>query len=161
MANNELKKLSRAELLEMLIEQSKEMEALKKQLKEANEMLEDRRILIENAGSIAEASLQLNGVFEAAQKAAAQYLENVQQQAGICADTDRNSRERAETLLSYVKIKCSEMESETQKKCERMVKNAQLQAQKYWDEVTEKAAQLTKAEAVQEEIIPSKFSDKK
>lgn len=36
-----------------------------------------RRIELEEAGSIAEASLRLNGVFEAAQKAADQYLENL------------------------------------------------------------------------------------
>jgi len=93
MTNKELKKLSRTDLLKMLIAQSKEMEALKKQLKEANEMLEDRRIMIENSGSIAEAALQLNGVFEAAQKAAAQYLENIQLKSDICAETVKNSRE--------------------------------------------------------------------
>ncbi len=38
-----------------------------------------RRIQLEKAGSIAEASLRLNGVFEAAQKAADQYLYNIRQ----------------------------------------------------------------------------------
>lgn len=37
-----------------------------------------RRIELEHAGSIAEAALKLNGVFEAAQKAADQYLYNIQ-----------------------------------------------------------------------------------
>lgn len=100
MKDKELKKLSRAELLEMLIAQSKEVAALKEQLNHAEEQLKDRQILIDNAGSIAEASLQLNGVFEAAQNAAAQYLENVQRQAGICAEMDRQNRERAEELLN-------------------------------------------------------------
>lgn len=134
MTNKELKKLTRAELLEMLIAQSKEVASLKEQLNRAEEQLKDRQILIDNAGSIAEASLQLNGVFEAAQNAAAQYLENMQRQADICAEMERQSRERAQKLLSDAKIKCSDMESETQKKCESMVKNAQLQAQKYWDD---------------------------
>ncbi len=93
MTNKELKKLSRAELLEMLIAQSKEMEVLKKQLKEANEMLEDRRIKIENSGSIAEAALKLNGVFEAAQKAAAQYLENIQRWSDFYTEIKKNGRE--------------------------------------------------------------------
>lgn len=93
MTNKELKKLSRAELLEMLIAQSKEMEVLKKQLKEANEMLEDRRIKIENSGSIAEAALKLNGVFEAAQKAATQYLENIQRRSDFYTEIKKNGRE--------------------------------------------------------------------
>lgn len=41
------------------------------------EMKASREIELEEAGSIAEAALRLNGVFEAAQKAAEQYLINV------------------------------------------------------------------------------------
>ena len=37
-------------------------------------------IAIEKAGSLAEAALQLNSVFEAAQNACAQYTQNIQQQ---------------------------------------------------------------------------------
>lgn len=77
----ELKKLSRSDLLEMLIEQSKEVDRLKAELEQANAALENRRIAIENAGSIAEASLKLSGIFEAAQQAADLYLENVKRGA--------------------------------------------------------------------------------
>lgn len=77
MTEKELRRLSRVELLEMLLEQSRELERVKKQLDQANARLEDRRILLEESGSIAEAALKLNGVFEAAQRAADQYLENV------------------------------------------------------------------------------------
>ena len=37
--------------------------------------------MIENAGSLAEAALKLNDVFEAADRAAQQYLENVRRMA--------------------------------------------------------------------------------
>lgn len=153
MANKELKKLSRAELLEMLIAQSKEVAALKKQLNHAEELLQDRQILIDNAGSIAEASLQLNGVFEAAQNAAAQYLENIQRQASLCAKMERQSHERAEKLLSDTKIRCSYMETETKKKCERMVKDARLQAQKHWDDTSEKVSLLVETQAGLKELL--------
>ena len=76
-----LRKLSRAELLELLLEESRENERLRAQLQEMNEKLADRAIRIERAGSIAEAALQLNGVFQAAEEAAAQYLENVRRLA--------------------------------------------------------------------------------
>ena len=81
MTDQELRKLSRADLLELLLEQSKENERLREQLRQAEERLADRKIEIETAGSIAQAALQLNGVFEAAQKAADQYLENIQRLA--------------------------------------------------------------------------------
>ena len=72
-----LKKLSRQDLLEMLIEEEKRIDQLEKELAEAKAKLEDRKIRIETSGSIAEAALKLNGIFEAAQAAADQYLENL------------------------------------------------------------------------------------
>lgn len=79
MTDKKLRRLSREALLEMLLEQSKEVERLKLQNQELTEQLESRRIMIDRAGSIAEASLQLNQIFEAAQRVADQYLENVRQ----------------------------------------------------------------------------------
>ncbi len=99
MTDKELKKLKRAQLLEMLIEQSKEVASLKKQLQEANEKLENRQIIIENSGSIAEAALHLNGVFEAAQNAAEQYLENIKHQSDICTEAERKDSEQDEIPL--------------------------------------------------------------
>ena len=74
-----LKKLSRAELLETLIAEEKRIDQLEKELEEAREALKDRAIKIENAGSIAEAALKLSGIFEAAQAAVDQYVENIEQ----------------------------------------------------------------------------------
>lgn len=81
MTNKEMKKLSRAELLEMLIEQSKRVKELETQLDEANRKLNERAIILQNAGSIAEASLQLSDIFETAQKAADLYLESIKKMA--------------------------------------------------------------------------------
>ena len=77
MDGNELKKLSRSDLLQMLIEQVKENDRLKSELEEKDRLLRDRQIKIQECGSIAEAALKLNGVFEAAQAAAQQYIDNV------------------------------------------------------------------------------------
>lgn len=77
LTKKELKKLRRTELLEMLLDVSKENELLRKQLDDTHRRLASREIRLKHAGSIAEASLRLNGIFEAAQAAADQYLENV------------------------------------------------------------------------------------
>lgn len=77
MTDRELKKLSRADLLELLVLESKENERLRGELKQMQEKLDSRVIEIENAGSIAEAALRINGVFQAAERAAEQYLENI------------------------------------------------------------------------------------
>lgn len=83
MTEKELRRLSRMDLLEMLLEQSKEVERLRAELETVKKQLEDRRIMEQEAGSIAEAALRLNKVFEAAQQAADQYLENIRTQAEI------------------------------------------------------------------------------
>lgn len=83
MTEKELRRLSRMDLLEMLLEQSKEAEQLRAELETVKKQLEDRRIMEQEAGSIAEAALRLNKVFEAAQQAADQYLENIRTQAEI------------------------------------------------------------------------------
>lgn len=77
MNEKELRRLSRLELIAMLLEQKRENERLEAENKELRAQIEDRRLNCREAGSIAEASLRLNGVFEAAQKAADQYLENL------------------------------------------------------------------------------------
>lgn len=78
-STKDLKKLKRADLLEMLIEQSKEVERLKTTVSELEQKLSEREIQISESGSLAEAALKLNGVFEAAEAAAKQYLYNLEQ----------------------------------------------------------------------------------
>ncbi len=77
MTDRELKKLSRAGLLEVLLTQSREIDRLKAENEMLKEKLEDREIMLSKSGSIAEASLRINHVFEAAQKAADQYVSSV------------------------------------------------------------------------------------
>ena len=127
MTDKELKKLSRVELLELLVAQAKDTEELQAQLDEANAKLANRTIEVDKAGSIAEASLKLNGVFSAAEAAAAQYLENV-----------KNLSERQEEI-------CRAREAECQAKCEAMRQEAQAYcekqkqiAEKYWNTISER-----------------------
>lgn len=81
MTEKELRRLSRRELLEMLITRTIENERLTEELQQARKELSDREFIQERAGSMAEAALQLNGVFEAADRAAREYLENIRRMA--------------------------------------------------------------------------------
>ncbi len=102
MDKKELKKLSRAQLLELLIALAKENRSLKEQLEKANEKLKDKDIISKEAGSIAQASLQLNSVFEAAQNAADQYIENLKrmetEQKEICERMKNTEKQLEEEL---------------------------------------------------------------
>ena len=72
-----IKKMSRKDLLELLVLQSKKIDELQEKLNKANDLLASKQIMISEAGSIAEASLKLNKIFELAQQAADQYLDNI------------------------------------------------------------------------------------
>lgn len=119
MTDRELQKLKRVELQQLLVEQSRELDALRRELEETKKQLADRELHMQEAGSIAEASMQLNGVFEAAQRAADQYLESIRYQS------------------EHVEEKCAALEAATRLRCEQMVKKAEAtvqQAQKDSDE---------------------------
>ena len=77
MRNKELRKLSRRDLLELLLQQEQENERLNLKIAELEKAVTERYLSIENAGSMAEASLALSGIFEAADKAVAQYKDNL------------------------------------------------------------------------------------
>ncbi len=77
MTEKELRRMGRRELIEIIAALKKTELELRSRLEQAQSQLADRRILISEAGSIAEAALSLNGVFEAAQAAADGYLQSV------------------------------------------------------------------------------------
>lgn len=78
MKDKELRRLSKRELLDIIYQQKKNEQQLQAHLESAEQKLREREIRISEAGSIAEAALALNGIFEAAQAAADTYLQSVQ-----------------------------------------------------------------------------------
>ncbi len=102
MTDKELKRLSRTELLELLLQQTRERERLEKELEETRQMLDDRQLRLEKAGDIAHAALEINGVMEAAQAAARQYLENVER-------LEEQTRQRCEQMLQQARQEAEEI----------------------------------------------------
>lgn len=81
MTDKELRKLHREDLLQILIDQQRQIDELTAALEESEAALNDKKIAIEESGSIAEAALKLGGVFESAQAAADRYMEEMRQRA--------------------------------------------------------------------------------
>ena len=96
LTEKELRKLNRYQLLEMLIIQTERANELEKKLEEAQAKLDSREVQMTVMGSIAEASLQLSGVFEAAQNAADTFLEKAKERA---ATLEADAQHRAEAIL--------------------------------------------------------------
>ena len=127
MTEKELRRLSRTDLLELLLAQRKENEQLRCILDETQSQLADRTIKIDKAGSIAEASLQLSGIFTAAQDSCQHYIENI-----------KLLSERQATI-------CQQMEAETKEKCDRMVAEAEQKAQQCWENCSAKIRNLVES----------------
>lgn len=126
MTEKELKKLNRAELLELLLIQTRETELLRMKLETAKQQLADREIKISRSGSLAEAVLVVNGVIESAEKAAAQYLENARR-----------------------------MEVETQERCKKMLEDATAEVERILAEADQKAAKRETRKIPEEEAWKS------
>lgn len=128
MTDKELKRLSRTDLLNMMLNLSKENDDLRRRLAEAEEKLNSREIAIEESGSLAEAALRLNGIFEAAQAACDQYTQNL--------------KERSENIEQY----CADMERQTREKCEKMMADAQRTVNAYLAREAQKIRQMRAAQ---------------
>lgn len=134
MEEKDLRKLSRTELLELLISQTRRVEALEAQLAEARGQLEQRQIAIDRAGTLAEAALQLNGVFDAAEKAAAQYLENIERLSGrqqrVCDAMEAAAQERARVILEEAEAAARAREE----KCDAYERALTDRLQRFYDQ---------------------------
>lgn len=126
---NNLKKLSRADLIEIIYR----YQQIEKELTDENALLkkqlEDRRTKIETAGSIAEASLAIHDVFAAAQKAADQYVDEVKDSvANVKQTTDKmilDAQHKADAIRSEAEEECSELRLRTKMDCDRMREQAE------------------------------------
>lgn len=102
MKDKKLKRLSRAELLELLLVQTQEAERLQQRLQEVEAQLFDRYLKLQNAGDLAHAVLAVNNVMEAAQKSAQQYLDNIV------------------AMEEATRVKCEKLISDAEKEAERI-----------------------------------------
>ncbi|MCQ2419154.1 MAG: hypothetical protein MJ085_05140 [Clostridia bacterium] len=145
MTDKELKKLHRRDLLELLIQQTEDNEKLQSRVDLMNAQLQSRNINLSKAGSIAEAVIQVNEVFQKADKIAEQYLENV-----------RLLSERQEET-------CARMELECQEKCDAMLEEAEKQceakkkeAEDFWASLSVRLDNFYKEHAGLREILAIK-----
>lgn len=103
MTDKELKHLSRMELIDIIYELQKQNEQNAAQIEKLQAALDEKELHIENAGSIAEAAVQISGVLEAAQAAADQYLLSIR---AATADMDamaQAAEQQRDALLADAK----------------------------------------------------------
>ena len=77
MTDKEFKRLSRAQLIDIIYQLQLQMDKLAEQNRDLERELEDKRLRLSNAGNIAEAALEINDCLRSAQNAAEQYLNEI------------------------------------------------------------------------------------
>lgn len=107
MDGKELKRLNRKQLLEILLAQVTRIEELEKEISKLQKELSSKKIAIKDSGSLAEATLKLSGIFEAADQTCKEYLENV----------EKNAKIRERTTIKECKELRAKMLEETEQKC--------------------------------------------
>ena len=111
MTEKELRHLSRKELLEILIDQTKELNEQRETIKDLEAKINSRRITIKESGSLAEAVLKLSDFFSDADKAAGQYIENVLINEKESQRVLQEARSEAERIIAEAeKIKAQKIE---------------------------------------------------
>ena len=102
MVSKELKKLSRRELIEVIYQMKKNEQQLQEKITALEAALEEKRLRISQAGSIAEAALSVSNVLGAAQEAADLYLHEI-----ACMKTE--AERECERILADARKTAAEM----------------------------------------------------
>ena len=77
MTDKEFKRLSRAQLIDIIYQLQLQIDKLSEHTQELESELKDKRLRLSNAGNIADAALEINDCFRSAQNAAEQYLSEI------------------------------------------------------------------------------------
>lgn len=100
MINKELKKLSRRELVDIIYLMKKNEQQMRDEIAALQQALQDKRMKISAAGSIAEAAADIAQVFSAAQMTADLYLNEI---ASMKADAEQECAKMLEDARKKVK----------------------------------------------------------
>ena len=141
MVGKELKRLNRRELVEVIYQLKKNEEDLQAQISALQEQLQEKRIKISVAGSIAEATTDITQIFSVAQMTADLYLHEITCMKEAvqleCAQKLEEAKHASEVMLADSEARLNELNARYQDLAE---KYTQLQA----DALVVEALQETK-----------------
>ena len=104
MVSKELKRLSRRELVDIIYQLKKNEQELQDQIASLQESLQERRIRMSVAGSIAEAATDITNIFATAQRTADLYLQEIscmKQDAQLeCSKMVEDAKDQVVQILS-------------------------------------------------------------
>lgn len=142
MTDKELKRLSRRELVDIIYELQKKDAERENEIERLQAALAQKELAVSEAGSIAEAALKVNGVFEAAQAAANQYLISLHAANADVTEKIETARKQSDELLRQANQRADNIISEAESKANAIISNANQDAAKSWTQFQQKADEL-------------------
>lgn len=146
MTDKEFKHLNRSDLVEIIYELQKNEQQLRTELEALQTQLSSREIKIAQAGSIAEAAVGLNNVFETAQAAADQYLDQIH---SMNADTEK----RCADLLEEARQNAAALKQQTDDEIREKLTRTEQEISEKWAAFQQKTEQILQAHSELSELL--------
>ena len=118
---NDSLNLSKNEMVMVMHDQEQEIERLKAKVSELQATIDNYEIKVEEAGTLAEASAQINNLFEAAQATVETYIENMKKRA-----------EKSEEILADVQKQADGIISEAEAVAQKRLADADAEIDEKW-----------------------------
>lgn len=153
MTDKELKRLNRRELVDIIYELQKKDAERESEIERLQAALAKKELAVSEAGSIAEAALKVNGVFEAAQAAANQYLLSIRAANANVIEKIETARKQSDELLRQTSLRADSIISEAEAKANAIISNANQDATKSWTQFQQKADELLRTRTELNELL--------
>lgn len=141
---NDSMNLSKNEMMMVMHDQEQEIEKLKAKVAELQAELDNYEIKISDAGSLADASAQISGLFEAAQLTAETYLENLKKQA-----------EKSDQILADVEKQANEIIGEAEDVAQKRLAAADVEIENKWSVIESRLLKMYESHQGLKELVES------
>ena len=113
MISNELKKLNRRELVDIIYQMKKNEQLMQDEITSLQRELQEKRLRLEDVGSIADAAVSITDVFTAAQSAADLYLHEIScmkaETEKECSQMVEEAQKAVDKIFAYGRKQCKEL----------------------------------------------------
>ena len=141
---NDSMNLSKNEMMMVMHDQEQEIERLKAKVAELQGTIDNYEIKISETGTLAEASAQINNLFEAAQATVETYIGNM-----------RKREEKSEQLLADVQKQADEIISEAETVAQKRLAAADVEIDEKWAVIESRLLVMYESQKGLQELVES------
>ena len=136
--------LSKNEMMMVMHDQEQEIERLKAKVAELQATINNYEIKVEESGTLAEASAQINNLFEVAQSTVETYIENM-----------RKREEKSEALLADVQKQAESIISDAEDVAQKRLAAADVEIDEKWAVIESRLLVLYESHKGLKELVES------